>query len=363
MNIKKFVLFSIILFLLSLQSIVNAKTCDNDKISITSIELEETTENVTELKEAKVDDKNIYLNLSMLEVGNAARYKIVIKNDSEDDYELTENSLNTNSDYIDYKFELNDDSKILEKKSSKTVFLRVQYKNEVPRESFNNGIFTNDVVLKVDLSEDESNNVINPNTGIKYLLIVSLLLIISISLFFVFKKEKSIKLIIVLITVLLIPTVVKALCKYELNIHSSVVIDNNTYVYSTNYQYLGQPLDKTRSYFDNLDDALADFNHDFAIRLTIDENDIILDADLVYIIDDKVYYLNGTNPEIEYSSKLDFAESIFGTDNCGIDNYSYVCNNGHLSIRIYEFGFVSVSDNNYYCTIDPPHNYTTCGND
>ncbi len=42
----------------------------------------------------------------MSEVGDNIKYKLIIENDSNDDYKLDENSLNVESYYMDYTFEL-----------------------------------------------------------------------------------------------------------------------------------------------------------------------------------------------------------------------------------------------------------------
>lgn len=46
----------------------------------------------------------------MSEVGDTIKYKLIIANDSNDDYKLDENSLNVESYYMDYTFELEDNS-------------------------------------------------------------------------------------------------------------------------------------------------------------------------------------------------------------------------------------------------------------
>lgn len=61
-----------LLLLLLVPFIVNAKTCNNNKISISSITLENKSEYVTELDEATVNGKNINLNLEMGKVGDIA---------------------------------------------------------------------------------------------------------------------------------------------------------------------------------------------------------------------------------------------------------------------------------------------------
>ena len=97
----KKLLLAILLLLIFIPFYVNAETCDTDKITISSITVESKSDNVEELEEAKASDKNINLNLSMSNLGDNIKYKIVVKNDSNEDYELDKNSFNLSSDYIE----------------------------------------------------------------------------------------------------------------------------------------------------------------------------------------------------------------------------------------------------------------------
>ena len=96
---KKYIL-PILLLMMFIPFVVNAETCDTDKISISSITVESKSDGVEELDEATTNGRNINFNLSMSNVGDNIEYKIVVKNDSNEDYELDKNSFNMNSNYI-----------------------------------------------------------------------------------------------------------------------------------------------------------------------------------------------------------------------------------------------------------------------
>ena len=89
-----------ILLVLLFPILVLAEECDVDKISISSITIQNKTENVLETNEATISGKIINLDLSMEKVGDRIEYKFVIQNDSNEDYELDKNSFNMNSNYI-----------------------------------------------------------------------------------------------------------------------------------------------------------------------------------------------------------------------------------------------------------------------
>ncbi len=215
---KRF-LFFILLTILFIPVMVNAAECDTSKVYIESIE-EVNNDNVVEIEESSAKDKTINLNLEMFNLGDNIKYKIVLKNDSEDDFLFDKNSIDIDSKYIEYRIESNDNSTILKARSTKTMYLVVNYKNQIPVSEFKNGTYVDDVNMKVNLSSDD---IKNPNTGINYIILLSTILLISI-LLIVFKKKKYSK-VLMLIGIILIPFSVNALCRCMININAKVKIN------------------------------------------------------------------------------------------------------------------------------------------
>ena len=106
----KKLLLTIILLLLFVPVLVNAAQCDTSKVYIDSIGIENTNGNVIELEDATAQDKKVNLNLRMSTKDDEILYKVVLKNDSEDDYEINKNSIKLNSDYIEYSLESNNNN-------------------------------------------------------------------------------------------------------------------------------------------------------------------------------------------------------------------------------------------------------------
>ena len=231
----KKILLSFILILLFIPVLVNAETCDNDKVYIDSISIDKNN-NVAELQETTANGKNINLTLNMSNVGDNIRYKIVIKNDSNEDYLLDKNSINISSKYIDYTIE-SDNSNVVKAKSSKTIYLRVNYSHQVPKSAYEGGLFTDEINMKVNLS---SNNLSNPNTGIKYILFISLVALLMIGIIIIYRKKKISKLMILIIGLsMFIPISVYALCRCDINITSNVYISDEVFngvIYRTSSQ-------------------------------------------------------------------------------------------------------------------------------
>lgn len=220
----KRVLQLIIICILFIPLLVNAETCDNDKVSISSITVDDKSDNVEEINEANVEGKDVNLNLNMSNVGDNIKYRIIIKNDSNDDYLLNKNSIKVSSDYIDYSIESSDNNNVVKAKTAKAFYLNVLYKNQVPEDKFENGSINDNVTMKLNLS---SGNVENPNTGIKYFVFILFVITTMIVMFFIFKKKRKNNRFEFLIIglVLLIPIGVKALCNVDININSNIKID------------------------------------------------------------------------------------------------------------------------------------------
>ena len=109
---KKFIL-SILIFMMFIPFVVNAETCDVNKVSISSIKVENKSDTVEEINPPSINGMSINLDLNMFEVGDNIKYELIVKNEGPDDYKLDENKFNISYDYIDFKIsEMNLDMKI-----------------------------------------------------------------------------------------------------------------------------------------------------------------------------------------------------------------------------------------------------------
>ncbi len=217
---KKLLLF----LLLIVPVFVTAKTCDNSQIYISSI----TADNQElEVKPATTNDKTANINLKMTNLGDTIKYKIIIENKSNDDYDL-DNSINIKSNYIDYSIKSEDNSKTIKAKTSKTLILKVEYKKQIPENLFNNGKYNVNKNISFNILPQKNEININPSTGSKSMIIVIILLILLLEgALIIAKRGKAIKLSILLIgTILLIPISINAICKTQIKISSNIVIDD-----------------------------------------------------------------------------------------------------------------------------------------
>ena len=381
----------IILFcLFFIPYIVKAETCEIDKIKLDSITIDNKSDNIAELDTATINNKNINLNLSMSEVGDNITYKIIVKNDSDEDYELDKNSLNINSEYIDYSLEFEDNTNIIKANSNKIIFLKVVYKNGVPEESFVSGAFNDNKTIKLNLSTNNPTNIQdllkNPNTGNLYLLIIVLLFIITLLPFL--KKIKHNKYIILILgTTIIIPIYVQALCKCDIEIESKIRIDkpveeDGLYLYGRIYNVsIGDSINITKIEDQNLIEQYGDtlyavgeaglstdkdlmfniFSRDPVFFKYKIKDNIIKEISIEYLFNNIQYSLV-YNPS-NYESNKQVLKDSFGENNFfshNNDNY-YYCQigitggnaniNGDIDIFINNFSCY-ISQNKTYCSAD-----------
>ena len=220
----------ILIILLLIPFIVNAEECDSEKITIESISLENKTDNVEELNEATVDGKNISFDLNMSNVGDNAEYKLVIKNESDEDYEIDNGNLDLDSDYFKYTINTEDNSNIVEAKSSKNIYLKIQYENEIDESNFENNKYNDNKKMTISLVKGEVAQpsivelIKNPNTrdGIILLALICITCM-AIMIYAFIKNNREIKTLIILLA-LTAPIYIRALCKCEIVVNSQIEI-------------------------------------------------------------------------------------------------------------------------------------------
>ena len=217
-------IFIVLLCLLFLPFLVNAESCDSSNIKLESIELNTTSGNAEEVTEASVNDKKINLDLKLYDPGDSVEYNLIVKNTSNEDFYFNEESLKLSTDYLEYEFIYDDNSNIVEAGKEKAIKLKVEYKNKVPADALVNDSFKDTNTMTVNLSNKD--NIKNPETGDMVIQYILIMLIASCILLIVLKSKKSIKYMVLFISLLvIIPYTVYALCKCDIEIETKIEID------------------------------------------------------------------------------------------------------------------------------------------
>ena len=212
---KKIFLF-LILFLFPL--VVCAKdTCNSNDIKIQSIELENSIGNIEELSNPSISNQKINLGLKMNVLGDAAEYKVVVKNNSDEDYYFDEEALNLDMDSVNYEIIFDDNTNLIKGGEEKVVYLRVSYKDKIDASTLDNGLYNGTQVVKLNVMTLD-----NPFTGRFLGILVFISLFVG---FFVFYKDKKETAYLLLLISLIIPFSVSAVCRHSLEVNANLVID------------------------------------------------------------------------------------------------------------------------------------------
>jgi hypothetical protein len=219
-----------LLILLFIPCIVLAK---ND-VEIKSVTLIDKSEEVTELESAKYNGLKIDFSLKFTAKDDYAKYKIVLVNNSDKDYEIDNTSTFNTKKFIKYDYEVENNKKVLKSKEELTINILITYIKELEDSDFVDGFYkeTNSVSLELVNDNDVIDNpvikmVTNPNTSTGYILLVIFAVILSMLVLVLVKNKRS-KLFIIAI-LLTIPLTVYALEKIKIDVETYIEIERRNY--------------------------------------------------------------------------------------------------------------------------------------
>jgi len=241
-----------LLIILLVPFIVLAEECDVSNITITSMEQNSIEGNTEVISDPTFEDRTINLDLKMYEVGDSISYDMTIKNDSEEDYMIDEDTFKTNSDYIEYTLKTKDNTNVVKANSTKEVSLIVTYKKEVDDSLLTNNKFnaSNSLKLSLNTSEKEQpldvittdnikesldpQEVKNPITSVSSMMLISTILLTSIVILYILIKRKNryTKYLLIILSMLLIPTVY-AICTCNIEVESTIEIEKKPKLFDT----------------------------------------------------------------------------------------------------------------------------------
>ena len=224
----------LVLILITVLVILFIPNVHAEALSIEDIKVLSKSETTAILNEATYSDLKIQFDIKFTNINDFVKYKIVINNPTNEDYEIKETN-NNMSEYIKYEYSYDDNNRIIERNKKTTIFINIKYDKQVP----------DDILLKEEFSETNSieinlENEINPNTGriiVKSLIII--LIILGITLTIYVNKIKSKKFILIIITLLAIPISVYAIKYLTIHVDSKISIEQPThfYIYDIPYRY------------------------------------------------------------------------------------------------------------------------------
>ena len=225
---KKYLIY---LFILFIPFMVLA---ENKNVEIKNIELIEKSDDVEELAEASFKDLKLNFSLKFTAKDDYAKYKIVLVNNSDKDYEIDNTSTFNTKKFIRYDYEVENNKKVLKAKEELTINILITYIKELEDSDFVDGFYkeTNSVSLELVNDNEVIDNpvikmVTNPNTSTGYKLLVIFAIVLSLSLLILVKNKKN-KLLIITI-LLTIPLTVYALEKIKIDVETYIEIERRSY--------------------------------------------------------------------------------------------------------------------------------------
>ena len=126
-----------------------------DGVAIESVTVDSKSESAVIVNPATFEGLSLKMDIKFDNINDYVKYKLVIKNSSDTDYELAEST--SSSTYITYEYGYEDGSKVLTANSSKTMFITVKYSSSVPATEFTSGNYTEEknIVINLDDGTDE----------------------------------------------------------------------------------------------------------------------------------------------------------------------------------------------------------------
>ena len=195
-----------------------------DGVAIESVTVDSKSESAVIVNPATFEGLSLKMDIKFDNINDYVKYKLVIKNSSDTDYELVEST--SSSTYITYEYGYEDGSKVLTANSSKTMFITVKYSSSVPATEFTSGNYTEEKNIVINL-DDGTDEITVPSTSdglYCYLVLLVGTLVFSISLFKATKNKKF--LVLIIASMILIPLDIHAIVKLKIDINSKVEINN-----------------------------------------------------------------------------------------------------------------------------------------
>ena len=216
----------LILVVLLIPFVARAEDENNGDVTIESIELIEKTDDTTIKEEPTIVDLKIKFNIQFKKEEDYAKYKLVIKNNTDKVLWFDERELVNDEDYVSYSINYLDTSKAIKPNSDNVVILTLKYSKTVPSELFRSALYSFNVTKPLVLSNER--HILIPNT-LKTLSPIILILLISFItyggyLLYTNKKLSKNSIYLLLLSLLVIPFITKAEYRIEISADSNFSI-------------------------------------------------------------------------------------------------------------------------------------------
>ena len=172
------------------------------------------------LEDSSFEDMSLKFNIRFYEINSSVKYKVVVKNNSDKNYTMSDNIIDNNDNsYIKYYYSY-DNGKTIKANSSKIFYITVKYDEMVPNNLLDNGTYINNKSVNVDLINNS-----NPET-IRNITIIFIILFMFILLVYFVKRNKK-NILIPILLLVIFPLSIKALNSIRITMNNNIEVYNN----------------------------------------------------------------------------------------------------------------------------------------
>ena len=227
----------------------NVTLAEKSTIEVKGITTESKSTNAEIIEKPTIKGLNVGYKIKLNVVGDYVEYKIKLKNNDNNDYELNETKFNNNK-YFKYEVKM-DEEKVLKSGEEKNIFVKIIYENKIDEDDYKDNIynFKNSYDLKALFNESEittepvkddkeetknEEEIKNPETGLKdyALFILGGITISGLVLFFSLSNTKYFKTFMLIFGIMgIIPILTYAKEISVLKIETEVIVDKNENIY------------------------------------------------------------------------------------------------------------------------------------
>ncbi len=198
----------------------------SNKVYIKNINLEDKTDGAIINGDASANELNIDVDVKFNDVNDFVLYKVVVKNNTDIDYLIDNQTKFGDSEYIKYDFEFENDDNSLAARTEKVMYVRITYNKEIPEEVLALGTYSEAKMLQVSLKTETGDTIVdNPKTSDSIIKIATMLVVSTILLVVMIKVEKIRKVMaFVIASLVIIPTITKAQETLNITINAKIEV-------------------------------------------------------------------------------------------------------------------------------------------
>ena len=194
----------------------------DNKVFIKSIDLVEKSDNTTINSDPKFNNLEMNFDVAFKSKDDYVKYKVVISNNTDIDYKVSEDTSFNESQYMTYKYDVENE---LKSNDETIVYVTITYSKTIDSSKLSNGKYSESNKAIVQLL-DEEGTLVNPNTSSSIVMIlINLCIVLFVSLLlFIKSRNKNIISLVLILGLSLIPITTYAVATLKLMINVNVEI-------------------------------------------------------------------------------------------------------------------------------------------